>query len=163
MIKKYPYSRVTKHVWRHNDLSHLSSIPLNSPKIIAFESVYSMDSDIPPISEICDLAEEYNALTFIDEVHAVGMYGSRGGGITQRDNVSNRISIISGTLGKAFGVFGGYISSSKEIIDSIRSFAPGFIFTTALPPCVSVNFFFNELKKVGIIAIIVFVVSVTVL
>jgi len=134
-------SRVHKEIFRHNDPHHLrellSSYPKDRAKIIIFESVYSMDGDIAPIEAFCDLAEEFNALTFIDEVHAVGMYGHKGGGIAQRENQSHRLSIIEGTLGKAFGVVGGYIASNADLIDFVRSFASGFIFTTSMPPAVA--------------------------
>lgn len=134
-------SRAQKEIFRHNDPLHLrsllSSYPKDRAKIIIFESVYSMDGDLAPIEAFCDLAEEFNALTFIDEVHAVGMYGHKGGGIAQRESQSHRLSIIEGTLGKAFGVVGGYIASSAELIDFVRSFASGFIFTTSMPPAVA--------------------------
>lgn len=133
-------SRAKKFIFRHNDLDHLdqllSSGDPKANKVIVFESVYSMDGDIAPIREICDIADKYGALTFIDEVHAVGIYGKRGGGIVDRDRLHQRVSFISGTLGKAFGCHGGYVAMSKNMKDFIRSFASGFIFTTAIPPCI---------------------------
>ena len=130
-----------KRIFRHNDVAHLRELleadDPEAPKLIAFESIYSMDGDFGPIAAICDLADEFNALTYLDEVHAVGMYGPRGGGVAERDGLSGRIDIFNGTLGKAFGVFGGYIAGSAKMMDAIRSYAPGFIFTTSLPPSVA--------------------------
>lgn len=130
-----------KRIFKHNDLddlrAQLEAIPANQPKLIAFESVYSMDGDFAPIEAICDLADEFGALTYIDEVHAVGMYGPRGAGVAERDGLMGRIDIINGTLAKAYGVMGGYIAASAKMCDAIRSYAPGFIFTTSLPPAVA--------------------------
>jgi 5-aminolevulinate synthase len=137
MIQGVRQSGVEKRIFRHNDVAHLRFLlgaAGKRPKLIVFESVYSMDGDVAPIAEFCDLAEEFGAMTYIDEVHAVGLYGPRGGGIADREGLMDRIDIIEGTLAKGFGVMGGYIAANRSIIDAVRSYAPEFIFTTALPP-----------------------------
>ena len=138
MIEGVRFGKCERHIFRHNDAEHLeellASVDINRPKLIAFESVYSMDGDIGFIKEFCDLADRYNALTYLDEVHAVGLYGESGGGVAQREELSDQIDVIQGTLGKAFGVVGGYIAASALLIDYIRCFGSGFIFTTAMPP-----------------------------
>ncbi len=138
MIQGIRGSKATRHIFKHNDARHLRLLleqtPRDVPKLIAFESVYSMDGDVAPIKEFCDLADEFNAITYLDEVHAVGLYGPRGGGISERENLAQRITVIEGTLAKAFGVMGGYITASKNLVDLVRSYSPGFIFTTSLSP-----------------------------
>jgi len=141
MIEGMRHSRAAKMIWRHNDVEDLrrklASLDPATPKVVAFESVYSMDGDIAPIREICDVADEFGALTYLDEVHAVGLYGPRGGGVAEREGLMDRLTVIEGTLGKAFGVMGGYIAASEALCDWVRSFSSGFIFTTALPPAVA--------------------------
>jgi len=141
MIEGIVHSRADKKVFRHNDVEHLEELlrqyPADRPKLIAFESVYSMDGDIAPIKEIVDLADTYNAMTFLDEVHAVGMYGERGGGVAEREGLMDRITVIQGTLAKAFGVVGGYVAGSEDFCDFIRSYGTGFIFSTSPPPGVA--------------------------
>lgn len=141
MIEGMRHSKAKKVIWNHNDVADLeaklAAADPEAPKIVAFESVYSMDGDIAPIEAICDVADKYGAMTYLDEVHAVGLYGAEGGGVAQREGIAHRLTLIEGTLGKAFGVMGGYITGSHSLCDFVRSFASGFIFTTALPPAVA--------------------------
>ena len=138
IIQGIRHSRAKKVIWKHNDLNHLEELlqKIHDPKCLVFESVYSMDGDISPLKQIIDLCKKYNAISYLDEVHAVGLYGLKGGGIAERENLQNKIDIINGTLGKAFGMQGGYVAGKKDFLDTIRSLAPGFIFTTSLSPVI---------------------------
>jgi len=140
MIEGVRQAACEKQIWRHNDMAHLEELlsrePHGRPKLIAFEGLYSMDGDVAPVKAICDLAEKYGAMTYCDEVHAVGMYGPRGGGQCAQQGQMHRVDVLEGTLAKAFGCLGGYIAASANIVDAVRSYAPGFIFTTALPPAI---------------------------